>query len=324
MKSRTISTLAVLAALATLVTAGASARPTAPAQRQLTTVNVQDVAGIPYDYLRLGVYQGFFRKRGLDVKVQAAAGGAVIVPALVNGSIQFGGSNVVSSMLAKSRALPIKMIAPGTHAGGNPRKDDWAGVVVKRDSPIRTVQDLEGKTIATNTLRNVTEVTVKASLEKRGVDISKLKWLEVDFPQMHDALAADRVDAALIIEPFFYEAKKAGDRVIVQPYVGTRPGMQIGSYLTTESYIADHPATVRSFQLALADLSRWIARHPVATRKFLIAAAKLKRDTALHMGLPVWRTDVNAAGLQKTMDLMLKYGLLAKPIDVNDLIYRRR
>jgi len=325
MKRTTLLGLAGLAALATLLlAAAATARPTAPAQRRLTTVNVQDVAGIPYDYLRLGVYQGFFRKRGLDVKVQAAAGGAVIVPAIINGSIQFGGSNVVSSMLAKSRGLPIKMIAPGTHAGGSLRKPDWAGVVVKRGSSIRTAQDLEGKTIATNTLRNVTEVTVKATLEKRGVDVSKLKWLEVDFPQMHDAVAADRVDAALIIEPFFYEAKKAGDRVIVHPYVGTRPGMQIGSYLAHEDYIKDHPDIVRSFQLALADLSRWIARHPVATRKFLIAAAKLKRDTALHMALPVWRTEVNAAGLAKTMDLMVKYGVLARPIDVNDLIYRRR
>jgi ABC-type nitrate/sulfonate/bicarbonate transport system substrate-binding protein len=100
--------------------------------------------------------------------------------------------------------------------------------------------------------------------------------------------------------------------------------MQIGSYLAHEDYIKDHPDIVRSFQLALADLSRWIARHPVATRKFLIAAAKLKRDTALHMALPVWRTEVNAAGLAKTMDLMVKYGVLARPIDVNDLIYRRR
>jgi NitT/TauT family transport system substrate-binding protein len=310
--------VASLLLLAMPAAAGTKA-PTGPAQR--TTVNVQDVAGVPYDYLRLGVYQGFFRRQGLDVKVQAAAGGAVIIPAIINGSIQFGGSNVISTLFAKSRGLPIKMIAPGTHAGG--KAPDWAAIIVKRNSPIRTAKDLEGKTIATNTLRNITEVTAKASLEKRGVDVSKLRFLEVDFPQMHDALAADRVDAAFIIEPFLYEARKLGDRVIVYPYVSTRPGMQIGSYLAHEKTIQENPGVVRAFQRGLADLSTWIAKHPVATRKFMIAAAGLKRDTALNMGLPVWRTDVNAAGLAATMALMQKYGLLAQPVDLNSLIYRR-
>jgi NitT/TauT family transport system substrate-binding protein len=313
-----VSALLLLAAVASV----AEASKSEPAQRRLTTVNVQDVAGIPYDYLRVGIYQGFFRRRGLDVKVQAAAGGAVIVPAVLNGSIQFGGSNIVSTLLAASRGLPLKMIAPGTFGG--PKTPDWAAIVVKRDSPIRSAKDLEGRTIAINTLRNIADVTAKASLEKRGVDSDKLRFTEVDFPQMHDALAAGRVDAAFIIEPFLYEARKAGDRVIVYPYHGTNPGMQIGSYIAHEDLIRERPNVVTAFQRGLADTSRWIAKHRKATRRFLVVAAGLRRQTAERMVLPTWKTDVSMRSLQTASALMQKYGLLRSPVDLAKLIHRRR
>ena len=56
--------------------------------------------------------------------------------------------------------------------------------------------------MAVNTLNNIAEVVVKASLQKAGVDPASVKLAEVDFPEMGAALRKGDVDAAFVIEPF--------------------------------------------------------------------------------------------------------------------------
>ena len=58
---------------------------------------------------------------------------------------------------------------------------------------MKTPKDLEGKTIAVNTLNNICGVTINATLEEKGVDVSTLKYTEVPFPEMVAALEKGRV-----------------------------------------------------------------------------------------------------------------------------------
>ena len=50
-------------------------------------------------------------------------------------------------------------------------------------------------------------MTINASLEKQGVDISKLKYTEIPFPEMNAALEKGRVDGACVVEPFVSQGK---------------------------------------------------------------------------------------------------------------------
>ena len=133
----------------------------------------------------------------------------------------------------RSKDIPIKIVAPGTFVEGDPEKD-FSAIIVAKDSDIRAPKDLEGKTLAVNTLKNVAEVTARASLEKQGVDTSKIELTEVDFPDMTAAVEQGRVDAAFAIEPFVTQATAGGNRIVDRPYVGTRPGLQIGCYFASE------------------------------------------------------------------------------------------
>src|SRR5215208_2176510 len=196
---------------------GASGKP--------ATVRVEDTAGVPSAFLEYGVQKGFFKKRKLTVKVKPSQGGATVVPAVVSGSVDIGGSNLVSVLLAQGKGIPLKIVAPGTFVQTD-RKKDFSAIMVSKDSDIRSPKDLEGKTLAVNTLKNVAEVTAKESLSKQGVDVSKVKLAEVDFPDMNGALEQGRVDAAFVIEPFVTQGLGAGNRIVNRPYVETKPGLQ--------------------------------------------------------------------------------------------------
>ena len=130
-------------------------------------VRVQDTAGVPSAFLEYGVKEGFFKKRKLDVEVQPSQGGATVVPSVVSGDIDIGGSNLVSVLLAQSKEIPVKIVAPGTFVRDK-QDEDFSGIIVAEDSDIREPKDLEGKTLAVNTLKNVAEVTAKESLEQEG------------------------------------------------------------------------------------------------------------------------------------------------------------
>jgi NitT/TauT family transport system substrate-binding protein len=67
--------------------------------------------------------------------------------------------------------------------------------VVTREASIRTAADLAGKRVAVNTLKNIGDTTIRASVRKAGGDPSSIKFVELAFPDMPAALQAGRVDA---------------------------------------------------------------------------------------------------------------------------------
>jgi NitT/TauT family transport system substrate-binding protein len=282
-------------------------------------VRVQDTAGVPSAFLEYGVEKGFFKERELDVEVTPSQGGATVVPAVVSGDSDIAGSNLVSVLLAQGKDIPVKIVAPGTFVRGE-RSQDFSAILVAGDSDIRSPQDLEGKTLAVNTLKNVAEVAAKASLARQGVDVSKIELAEVDFPDMNGALAEGRVDAAFQIEPFVSLGVKEGHRVVDRPYVGTKPGLQIGCYFTSEQYLSENEDVVERFREGIADTAAAIAEDPAAFREFLPEASEIPPPAAQKAILPAWKADNDQASLELTADLMERYGLVDEKPDTSDAV----
>ena len=281
-------------------------------------VTVSETAGVPSSFVAFGIEKGFFRKHGLDVALQTAQGGAATVPALVSGKVQVGGSNVVSLLIAASKGLPIEAIAPGTSAHGAGEKD-FGALVVRDDSPIREVEDLAGRTVAVNTLNNIAEVVVKASIEKAGVDPAKVELSEVDFPEMGPALARGDVDAAFVIEPFV-TADRDGTRILDYSYVTTEPRMQVGAYAVSKKFAQESPDTVKAYRDAVAETATYLMAHEDEFRAFMSERAKTPAKLAEGMELPTFTTQLNTASMQRTARLVQRYGLVDEPVSVDDLV----
>src|SRR3954469_14146307 len=132
-----------------------------PATLKVGVIPIADVAP-----LYLGREKGFFKAEKLTINPQLASGGAAITPAVVSGDEQFGFSNTISLLIAASKNLPVQIVSQGV-LGGKNVSEAWADLLVPKTAP-SDPKSLEGKTIAVNTLNNICEVTIKASLEKKG------------------------------------------------------------------------------------------------------------------------------------------------------------
>jgi NitT/TauT family transport system substrate-binding protein len=320
-KTWRVPAIAACAALAVAACGGGGSAPPSSSGGSgggTTTLNVQETAGVPSAFVAFGVSKGFFDKQGLKIKLQPSQGGATTVPSLVSGKIQVAGSNVVSLLIAASKGLPVEAIAPGTSAHGQGEKD-FGALMVKKDSPVREVKDLAGKTVAVNTLNNIAEVVVKASLQKAGVDPDQVKLREIDFPEMEPAVAKGDVDAAFLIEPFVTTARKAGDRIVDYSYVTTEPNLQVGAYAVSREFAEQNPDAVKRYRAAVGATATYLMGHQAEFRTFLAKQAKTPAALAKTMELPTFTTKLNTASMQKTAGLVQQFGLVKGEVKVDDL-----
>jgi NitT/TauT family transport system substrate-binding protein len=279
-----------------------------PATLNVGVIPIADVAP-----LYLGIDKGFFEDQQLTIKPQLAEGGAAITPAVVSGDFQIGFSNTISLLIAASQDLPVQIITQGVLAGKS-EEEAWADLLVLKDGPIKEPKDLEGKTIAVNTLKNICEVTIKASLEQDGVDVDTLKFTEVPFPDMNAALEGGRVDAACVVEPFVSQGKAGAARGIDPFYVRTAPDLTVATYFTSTQYAEENPDVVARFVKAMNK------SHPDEVRDVLLDYTEIPPEAAEQIKLPVWRTDLNEPTIEKLSELSEKYGLIEEQPDLDELI----
>jgi NitT/TauT family transport system substrate-binding protein len=284
-------------------------------------LRVGDVLGIPAAFLQYAVQEGFLQEQGLDVEVEPNPGGAANIPGVEGGDFEIAGSNVVSVLLARGQGLGVKMVSAGTF-GGQDSESDFAQLLVAEDSPIREPADLDGKSIAINTLANVAEVTTRASLENAGAGHENIEFVEIGFPDMIPALQDDQVDAIFAIEPFLSVGLAQGLRPIIAPYAGTEPGMAVGSYFSSDAYIADNTDVVDRFIAGVTAAGDAVAEEPDAFREALVDLADLDPEVAQSVNLPEWGGPVDTESVQLTGDLMVRYGLLDEVPPLEDVVYQ--
>jgi NitT/TauT family transport system substrate-binding protein len=285
-----------------------------PTTLKVGVIPIADVAP-----LYLGMKNGFFDEVQLKIDPQLAEGGAAITPAVLSGDFQIGFSNTISLLIAASQDLPVQIISQGVLAGKT-EEEAWADLLVLKDGPIKEPQDLEGKTIAVNTLKNICEVTIKASLEPEGVAVDTLKFTEVPFPDMNAALESERVDGACVVEPFVSQGKAGKARGIDPFYVRTAPDLTVATYFTSSQYAEQNSDVVDRFVEAMNKSLTYAQSHPDEVRQVLLDYTEIPPEAVEQIKLPIWRPDLNEPTIEKLSELSLKYGLIEEQPDLDELI----
>ena len=285
-----------------------------PVTLNVGVIPIADVAP-----LYLGMDKGFFEEENLKIVPKLAEGGAAIVPAVLAGDDQIGFSNTTSLIIAASKDLPIQIISQGVLAGES-TEQAWDGVVVPKGSDIESITDLEGKTVAVNTLNNVSQIVVNTALEKAGGDPSKVKYVEVPFPDMNAALESDRVDAAFQVEPGYSGGLAAGSRNISNAYEEMAPNYTVATYFTSKQYIAENRDVVDRFVRAMQKSLEYAAGHDDEVRAIVGTYTEIPKEVLDKMNLPVWKSDLNQPTIELTADAALKYGFIEEKPALDELI----
>ena len=222
--------------------------------------------------------QGIFAKHGLDITLQAAQNGSVISAALTADSAQIGAPTPTVLLQGDEQGLDLVIVASANRNAKQPPVSE-TGIAARESSGIKTAADLAHKKFGVPGLGGTIDVLTKKWVESRGVDYRKVDWVEMQFPNMPDALKAGLADAVSVVDPFLArilasrQGYAIGDFGEVMP-----PGTMVVVYAATRSWVAAHPDAVREFRAAL-DESRAFVEDPAN-------AATVKASIAKYVHLP--------------------------------------
>src|SRR5260221_6818809 len=83
--------------------------------------------------------------------------------------------------------------------------------VVRADSPIKTIEDLKGKVLASNGIGGAIDMAMRKMLKDHGLEEKRdYSIVEIQFPNMIATLEEKKVDLAGLVTPFSIEAERKG------------------------------------------------------------------------------------------------------------------
>lgn len=288
--------------------------PTGPDAVSVGLIPIVDVAP-----LFLGQEQGFFDDRNIELTTEFAAGGAEIVPGVESGQFDFGFSNVISMFLAQASGIDIRVVSNGNNSTGV-EGEDFGSLLVPADSEVQSADQLEGATVAANTLSNIVDTIVRASIRNAGGDPSAVEFVAVPFPEMEAALANGDVDAAFAVEPFqtIIRNNEVG-RSIAWSWVDAAPNMTVAVYFTSGELAESDPDLVQRFTEAMQESLTYANDNPDAVRAIIPEYTEMDPELAAELTLPTWPAEINRASSETLAELAVQDGLLSEPPDLDTL-----
>jgi NitT/TauT family transport system substrate-binding protein len=204
----------------------------------------------------LGQNAGFFRKRGLVLDVLYTQGSGETQLAVVSGSVAIGvGLGTTSVMNAFAKGAPLRAI--GNASTGS--SEYW---YVPANSPLQSMRDAAGKTIAFSTVGASSHLEVLGFLKFFGIDAKPIGTggTAATFTQV----MSGQVDVGWSSPPFGLEAAQAGQiRIIARgsdlPYFRDQT---IRLIVANADYLQRQPAIVRRFVQAYRDSLQWMYSTP--------------------------------------------------------------
>jgi NitT/TauT family transport system substrate-binding protein len=254
---------------------------------------------------------GYFEEVGLDVTVEVVQSGPVAAQLLLAGDLDASFINWLSFAAAVSNDAPLVVVANGTHLA-----DGQGGVFVTADSPLASLADLDGRSVATNSIGNVGDVTIEALIADEGLDV-EVDYVEVAFPEIIPAIESGSVDAGFLTEPFTTFAKVSGLRSIADPYTGSAKNLPIAGYMSTAQYAAENPNTIAAFRRAIEAATADLLDDEEALRAFIPVYSAVSEEAAQALILPLYQTTLTVEDIQRPADLMFDLGYLDEPLDMN-------
>jgi NitT/TauT family transport system substrate-binding protein len=289
--------------------------PQARAADTLPVVHVSTTLNDSGAEVYYGIEKGFFEKAGLDVQIVPLNSAGLLGPSVASGAIDIGNAGVIVIAAAHEHHLPFVIVAP---AGLYSSKSPTGGLVVAKDSPMKTGSDLNGKTIGIRDVNSPAYIATKAWIDQNGGDSRTVKFIEVPDSAAVAAIGQKRIDAATIAEPDLDGAIHGTDvRSIAPVYDALGARFLLGAYFTTSAYVKTHPEIIRAFTKALLQTAQW------ANDNQAESAQILEKYTKTHVGptMPrvVYGERLDASLVQPFINAAAKYGALAAPFPAAEL-----
>ncbi|WP_442211442.1 ABC transporter substrate-binding protein [Specibacter sp. RAF43] len=312
---RSVAMAAIVASTLALSACGGSA----DAAVEQTDVTIGLIPVLDPGLVFIALEKGYFKDRGLNVKLKSGVGGATNATAMAAGDIDVGFGAYVTILQAHNKGiLDVAIIAEAARASKG-----LAGIYSLADSDVVKPADLTGKKLALAQVRTIPDLAAQAVLKDLDVDYDKINRVEMPYPEMGAGLARGDFDAAWLTEPFITLLKQNYKvNQVVDAYSGPTDGLAIAGFYTTKKFAKANPTTIASIQAGLAEAAKFVKSSPDEARDLIQVHTKLSDEVMNQVTLPDFPADIDIDKIAVNANLMVDAGYLDKPVDIKSLIIK--
>lgn len=253
---------------------------------------------------------------GITVEWSKFTADPQLLEAMNVGSLDVGAVGETPPIFAQATGIPFVYIAstrPGTGEG--------TAIVVPKDSPIKTVADLKGKSLAFQRATASQYFVVKA-LQEAGLKLSDVKYINLISPETRAAILRRSIDAGVLSDPQLAAFQRSvGVRILRDGKGITTQG---GYYLAASQFVKDNPDLVKILLEEINNVGKWAEAHPRDVAEIIASDAKL--DLTTLETTVKWRrytlrpmTDAILSRQQEIADLFYEQKFITKKINVKDV-----
>jgi NitT/TauT family transport system substrate-binding protein len=259
----------------------------------------------------VAIDKGFFKEEGVDVEVAGIFNaGPEEMTAFASKSLDMGYLGMAPSVTGvANKAASVKAVALANAEGSS--------IVVRKDSSIREVKDLIGKSVAIPGYSSVQDFLLRKALENAGVDPKKVNIIVIKPPEMIVALKAKEIDAFIAWEPHPSKALTMGiGKVLISSGMiwKDHPCCVVA---VDNAFLRENPEVVRGFVRAHMKATEYIRKNPDEALRIGIKYTGMDEPT-VHVAVK----HITYASLAKENDVkeyvnyLVKFGYV-KPMDVD-------
>jgi len=219
---------------------------------------------------RFGWLEEDLKKDGIAVRWVLSAGSNRALEYLNGNSIDIGSTAGLAALLARANGNPIK--APYIYS-----RPEWTALVVRADSPIKTLADLRGKKVAA-TKGTDPYLFLLRSLQTVGLKRSDIEHVALQHADGRAALEQGRVDAWAGLDPHMAASElDTGARLLYR-----NVGFNTYGFLNVrEDFLARYPREVQRVIAGYERARKWIQANPTEAARILSEEAKVSLPVAL-------------------------------------------
>lgn len=152
-------------------------------------------------FFYLAEEKGYFEENGVDVTIQDFSSTTESTNAFVGGQLDFVTFASSETISPFAQGGEFSIVLETDKSNGS------EGLVATSD--IKTIEDLKGKTVATQ-LYSVDHMFLLTLLDENGMSESDVNIVDMSIQESGNAFIAGQCDAACIWDPYFSQAKDAG------------------------------------------------------------------------------------------------------------------
>ena len=255
---------------------------------------------------------------GWTVSWHEFPGGPQLLEALTAGALDFGTTGEAPPIFAQAAGSPL------LYVGYEPPSPAGEAILVPKDSPIRTLADLRGHTVALNKASNVHYLLVQA-LASAGMKPSDISTAYLAPSDARAAFERGAVDAWAIWDPFLSAAQEATGARTLADGTGLAPNRQF--FLATRDFAGTQPDILRLLNAQVDATDRWAEQNQGEAARLLAASMGLSQPVVAravaHMGYGVSPlTPEVAADQQRIADTFFDLKLIPRRLDVAAAVWR--